>query len=278
LAGHYARSLCITGTGQLFVPQYDSPDVLVFDSDGSSLPSMPVEGLGLTRKTPWAAYANGDSPALLLADYSNEDDSSMLVAVDATTRAVRWATARGWIYRCGGVAVLPDVDIVAVVSAFDGALVAHRLSDGARVARLEVPLLCSHLASDPATGAIYGNVRQLHVDIYNVVCFSCTLEFGLRRVGDVPAAGDKSWPGPLCVAPPSSGKTVSHLIVTTSEASTLLVLSLPDLVLVHTHALGEIKVCALSSDPWGAALAVSDSETNTIHVLSWPLPGMAALE
>ena len=47
-------------------------------------------------------------------------------------------------------------------------------------------------------------------------------------------------------------------------------LSLPGHTLVHTHKLEGMGVMGLAADPWGGALAVSDSATEAIHVLAWP--------
>ena len=74
--------------------------------------------------------------------------------------------------------------------------------------------------------------------------------------------------------PPASGKQVSHLIVGDVDSSELLVLSLPDLILVHTLKI-EVIVKDLATDPWGVALAVNTS--SNLHVFSWPFPGMPPL-
>ena len=78
--------------------------------------------------------------------------------------------------------------------------------------------------------------------------------------------------------PPAPGKSVSHLVVGTAGEPELLVLSLPGLVLMHTHRLDLMKVMGLAADPWGGALAVCDAASEALHVLTWPLPGMPLLD
>ena len=83
---------------------------------------------------------------------------------------------------------------------------------------------------------------------------------------------------PLAVVPPVPGKKVSHLVVVGSVPKELLVLSLPDLVLMHTHILEGMEVKGLAADPWGGALVVCDAVFQSVHVMAWPLPGMLPLE
>lgn len=70
---------------------------------------------------------------------------------------------------------------------------------------------------------------------------------------------------------------LSYLIVGTCDGPQLCVLSLPDLVLVHTHTLEGMEITGLAADPNGKAIAVCDTETNAIHVLAWPLAGMIVM-
>jgi hypothetical protein len=83
---------------------------------------------------------------------------------------------------------------------------------------------------------------------------------------------------PLAVLPPTPGRHTSHLVVGTLGVPTLLVLSLPDRRLVHTHTLEGMAVTGLAADPSGTALAVCDAAFAAIHVLPWPLPGMPPLQ
>ena len=81
----------ITADGTLYVPKYDSESVLVFLADGATLPPLSVASVGLSKYTRVAAYVES-SNTLLLSD--DNGMSSKLVAVDMSSRAVRWATAQ----------------------------------------------------------------------------------------------------------------------------------------------------------------------------------------
>jgi hypothetical protein len=96
--------------------------------------------------------------------------------------------------------------------------------------------------------------------------------------GVVEAAGDTSYWRPLAVVPPDPGQRTSYLVVCTLNSHTLLVLSLPDRHLVHTHTLEGIEVMGLAADPSGTALTLCDGVSEAVHVLPWPLPGMPPLQ
>ena len=259
----------ISLAGLLFVPQFGSNDVLAFDSDRAPQPSLSVAGLGLGNRIHWSAFANGESPCLLLAD-------TCLVAVDPASHAVRWATAPGLLRFCCGLAPLPEHGIVVAANA-DETLFAHRLSSGERVGSLVVPGLGCYLAADPLTGVIFGNGVPVK-DQCAIACFSWTAGSGFKTQGFVDAAGSRDSLCPLTVVPPAPGKRVSHLVVGTRYSPELLVLALPGLALVHRHVLRGIEVSALAADPWGAALAVGDASEKEIRVVAWPLAGMPELE
>ena len=95
--------------------------------------------------------------------------------------------------------------------------------------------------------------------------------------GEVAAAGKTYDIRPLAVMPPAPGLRTSYLIVGTLDKSTLHILSLPDCCLVNTHTLEGMQVCGLAADPSGTTLAVCDRESDDVHVLPWPLPGMPPL-
>ena len=78
--------------------------------------------------------------------------------------------------------------------------------------------------------------------------------------------------------PPAPGKNTTHLVIGSSDAPELLVLSLPGLALVHTHSLEEMQITGLAADPWGGALAVCDAVSNAVHIVAWPLPGMSLID
>lgn len=269
-------SVCISTAGQLFIPQSGSSGVLAFDADGAPLPDLPVAGIRLSRETCWTAFAGGAQPSLLLADAIGA--SSRLVAIDPTSRAVRWATVPG-VFRgfrgCEGLAALPDSGTVAVAST--KALFAHRLSDGERVGSLSVPRLHGTLAADSTAGAIFGNVAA-DGGKFAIGRFSWAPGSGLRAEGIVAVAGVGKFLRPLTVVPPSPGKRASHLVIGATNKPELLVLVLPGLTLTHVHVLDGMRVLGLASDPWGGTLAVCDGPSKAVHILAWPLRGMPVLD
>ena len=269
----YYTTPCISPDGRVYCPPGNGPEILVFDGDGTPLPGLPVESIGLSKITLWAAYAPG-KPSLLLADSTGA--SPRLVAVDPTTRAVRWTSAVGSIYGCFGIAVLPSLGI-AVVNTRDS-LFAYRISDGVRVGSLAVPGLDFFLAADDATGAVYGAAFSTGYEVHAWHLATDGAAMRISSNGPVTAAGSRDDHRPLAVVPPAPGKRASHLVVGTGESSELLVLSLPSLALVHTHRLEGMKVLGLAADPWGGALAVCDAASQFLHVLTWPLPGMPPLQ
>lgn len=264
------ESVCISPAGHIYIPQ-KGPDVLMFDSDGTPLPGVPVSGLGFS-KTRWAVFSSNDEPSLILAESSGA--TTRLAAIDPTTQAVRWTTSPGSLQHCVGLTALPSVVFAASFS--DTTLVAHRLSDGKRLMRRVVRGQHIYFAADPSTGTIFGTA--LDGVQYAVNRFSWTDGSELKAEGTVVAAGNKFFPRPLAVVPPASGKRVFHLIVCEKSNPELLVLALPGLILVHSHKLKGMRITAIAADPWGAAIAVADDVTCAVHILAWPLPGMPALE
>ena len=266
---------CITLEGRIYCPIGDSLEVLVFDSDGSPLPGLPVASLGLSHGTNWAAYAHGVLPCLLLADCIH--DSSCLVAVDPATRVVRWTSGSKNLHSWNGIATLPHLGMVV---AFDAqSIVALRLSDGIHLGRISVPGVGMCLAADPGTETLYGSVKS--GETYTVHAWGCTADVsGIRISSNQPAtdAGVRQSMRLFAVVPPATGKMVSHLVVGHAWSSELLVLSLPSLALVHTHILKGMQIGGLAADPTGDALAVCDGALNFLHVLAWPLPGMPPLQ
>ncbi len=179
----------------------------------------------------------------------------------------------------GGIAVLPQHNKVFVSSYKDDKLHAHRLSDGVLVASAIVPW-CSFLASDPATSTVYACVYNERFGVFDenfiVVAFRWN---GVKLVkdGKVEAAGATNNHRPLAVMPPAPGLRTSYLVMGTLDSPTLIVLSLPDRRLVHTHTLEGMQVVGLAADPSGTALAVCDYSSKAVHALPWPLPGMPAM-
>ena len=258
----------ITPDGTIYAPKIGSSDVLVFAGDGTPLPPLPLKTLGLSNSTRSAAFVEATG-TLLLADING--DASKLVAVDAASRAVRWSAALGG--SCWGIAVLSAQGVVVVSDLKDNQLHAHRLSDGTRIASVEAREP-TYVAADPATSTMYVStsveMTAFRWDGAVLVAEGAVLV----AEGFVEAAGATGNWRPLAVVPPATGQHTSYLVVGTKETPTLLVLTLPDRRLVHTHKLEGMRVVGLAADPSGTALAVCDGESKAIHVLPWPLPGM----
>jgi hypothetical protein len=268
-ANEYSCSPAITRDGTLYAPLYSSTDVLVFSADGTPLPVLPLVSVRLANRTCCVAFVDA-AGALLLADVNGA--SSKLVAVDTASRAVRWSAALGG--GCWGFAVLPAQDVVVVSDPKHGKLHVHRLSDGVRVASAEAAR-ANYVAADPASGTVFASTG-VHPS-----CGVSTFRWdgaSLVAEGDVEAAGTADNWRPLAVMPPTLDRHTSYLVVGTRYWPTLLVLSLPDRRLVHTHTLEGMRVTGLAADPSGTALAVCDAAYKAIHVLLWPLPGMPPLQ
>jgi hypothetical protein len=267
-ANAFQCSAVITHEGTLVVPAYQRPDALMFAADGSVLPPLPLAVLGLSSRT-LSAGVDTASGTLLLADVSGA--SSKLVAVDAASRAVRWSAALG--SDCCGIAVLPAQGVVIVSDPDHGKLRVHRLSDGVRVTSADAgwPV---YVAADPACGTVYastGNGPFCRVSAFRWDGAALVAE------GVIKAAVTGVAFRPLAVMPPTPGRYTSYLVMGVQFMPTLLVLSLPDRRLVHTHTLEGMEMTGLAADPSGAALVVFDAVSKAAHVLSWPLPGMPPL-
>ena len=258
---------CISLDGHVYCPPGNNPvqEVLVYDSDGTPQHGLATSDLGLLGMTCWTAHVHSDSPSLLLADYDGN-----VVAVDPAMRTIRWKSKSS--NSCYGIAPLPFHGVVIVGGVTS--LYALRLSDGSSVGCLAVPDLAWFLATDPTTGVVYGSVESN--GMFYVQSWTCASDgVGITFTSGTlcPVTGARSR-RPVAVMPPASGKQVSHLIVGDVDSSELLVLSLPDLILVHTLKI-EVIVKDLATDPWGVALAVNTS--SNLHVFSWPFPGMPPL-
>jgi hypothetical protein len=256
----------ISGDGTLYVPRYGYPDVLVFSADGTPLISLPVASLGLSTGTRVAALDEATA-SLLLAD--RNFDSSKLVALYAVSRSVRWSAGLG--RNCWGIAVLPAQGLVVASVYAANKLRVHRLADGALTSTTNTADYPSFVVADPATATLYVSTGD------QVTAFRWNGS-ALVSEGRVEAACDSDDIRPLAVVPPAPGQHTSYLVVGTCGTPTLLVLSLPDRRLVHTHTLEGMQVMGLAADPSGTALAVCDYKSNAVHVLPWPLPGMPPLQ
>jgi hypothetical protein len=269
VANKYVSSPASTREGTLYAPSNKCTDVLVFSADGTPLPVLTLAALGLSSHTISAAFVD-DGGTLLLADAN--DASSKLVAVDAASRAVCWSAALGC--NCQGVAALPAQGVVVVSAPKHAMLHVHRLSDGVRVASGDAAR-STFVAAYPASGTVYASTGALPSCAVSAFRWDGT---ALVAEGVVEGAGTAGHWRPLAVMPPTPGLHTSYLVVGTYGEPTLLVLSLPDCRLVHTHTLEGMLVTGLAADPSGTALAVCDGASTAIHVLPWPLPGMPLLQ
>jgi hypothetical protein len=264
-SGNRACAPVISANGVLFCPRFNKPDVAVFSADGTPLPFLPVAGFGMSKSTRVASF-DEDTTTLLLAD-ENVDGSSNVVATNAVSRTVHWTLRLDGV--CFGIAVLFSQGLVVSCTFLPKKLQVHRLSDGAHVAT-EPADRPSFIATDPATAILF-------VSTANKVSSFRWNGGSLVPEGVIKGAGNATQWRPLTVVPPAFGLNASHLVVGTFGVSTLLILSLPDRQLVHTHVLEGVQIVGLTSDPSGTALAVCDSSSNAVHVLPWPLPGMPPL-
>jgi hypothetical protein len=263
-ASHASSTPVISSDGTLYAPRFDSPDVLVFSADGTPLPPLPVASIGLSDSTCVAAFIDA-TDTLLLADDAGEN--SKLVAVDAVSRAVRWSTVLVG-GSCGGIAVLPALGLAVTSAVYANELLVYRIADGAIVAIMHSSS-AAYIAADTST--LYVTTRT------RVTAFHWNGS-ALVSEGVMEAAGDADHFRPLAVVPPAPGQHIFYLVVGTCFTPTLLVLSLPDRRLVHTHTLEGMKVSGLAADPSGTALAVCDAASKAVHVLPWPLLGMPPLQ
>jgi hypothetical protein len=259
----------IAQQGTLYAPRCGSRDVVVVAADGTLLPSLPLAAVGLSSVTRCAAFVE-TTGTLLLANASGT--SSKLVAVHAASRAVRWSASLNG--GCWGIAVLPAQGVVILSDGSHDKLRVHRLSDGVRVASTKATWP-TYVAADPASGNAYTSTRASSP--YYVVSAFRWDGAALVAEGVVEAAGTADSDRPLAVMLPTPGRRTSYLVVGTLDEPTLLVLSLPDRRLIHTHMLQGMVVTGLAADPSGTALAVCDAVSEAIHVLPWPLPGMPPL-
>ena len=268
-------SPCISPNGRIFVPSEENGTIQVYNAEGAALRAIRLARLGLARDTPWTAFAVGDTPTLLLAE---ADSRSRVVACDPSTQEVRWSFNLEDSMCCGGVAVLPAQRVAIVNSFHQRRLFIHRLSDGSRVGSFRVSRLAMYVATHSATSTVFVVCQAKRGSSYAVHAWSC-LDDGSRltQLGPVESAGDKNNFRLLAVMPPASGKRTSFLLVATCDSPNIRVVSLPDFALVHKHTLEGMKVMGLAADPWGGTLAVCDAESNAVHILAWPLPGMPPL-
>lgn len=288
-SGMYCSGPGISSEGIIVVPDDDCPDALVFGRDGVALEPIVLDSLGLSHKTRWAAFSDGDAvePLLLLGD--RKAGRSKVVAVNPKTRAVVWSL--GLTNNCHGIATLSHLGIAVVaVGGKTRELAVISLKDGSVLGKTSVGRNVCYVADDEPSCTVFVGSDDAPYDV---------LAFSLERLSDaaesagawslvsrgaVATAGSAQYSRPLTVVPPSSGRRVSHLVVGTNNSPVLRILALPRLFLVHEHTLTSasaasdvwdvVSVLGLAADPLGKAIAVCDGSSDTVGILAWPLPGM----
>ena len=275
--------ICISSAGYLYCVSYEGDLVLVFDVDGAPHRSISGKRLGLSDICS-VAFVNGKEPCLFLADLD-----SKVVAVDPTMRTVRWQWTCDTHAKSGHVLAqaMATIECLGVMMvACNDSLYALRLSDGGLQGRLPTPGLGCSLASHATSSAVtlFGTVKSttaFPLHRYTVHAWTCATDGVSLRISQTgPLAAIKPSYAKLFLAvmPPAANKTTSHLLIATAAELRVYRLTLPDVALVHTHILEGMEVAGIAADPWGEALAVCDCDSESIHVLAWPLSGMPPLE
>lgn len=259
-----AQTPCVTTGGILYIPMGDT--IRVFDSSGDALPSLATSELGISARTFDAAYDKVTN-TLLFGDKNGR--SSMLVAVDAATKTVKWAATGA----CNQVAVLPRQGMVVAISSVADRLHVQKLADGTPVA--SVPVRCpSNLAADTVSATVYACTWNPPKDTYAVSAFRWRSGV-LEPVGKLESVPETKEAHPLTVVPAAPGRHTPHLVVGHWRRALLLVVSVPDHKVVLEHSLpAGTEVQGLAADPDGGTLVVMDRRTRAALLLPWPLPGM----
>jgi hypothetical protein len=266
----YYMTPAITYDGTLYCPRNN--DVCVFSMSGLPLPSIKQTFLGLSGCT-WAAAFDYASDTLLLAYRTSiSDKNSQLVALDENHKTMRWIVPLEG--SCVSIAVLSEQSLVVVGDFTNKELIVIRLTDGGVVCRTAFDRSVFSMATYKNTVFVSGilSVAAFHWD-----------GSALVSEGEV-IARDEFWSALfVAVMPPAPGQRCSYLVAGTrnNRQPSLRVFLLPDLRLIHTHALSLVEgvnMAGLATDPSGTALAVCDKGSQIVRVLVWPLPGMPPLQ
>lgn len=311
--------------GTIFVPTSGSTKshvnmagILVLAADGSQLAHIKAADVGLGQPSSAAVCelegrndgksAGGDL-VLLLADKAGSSCRIIcrsLIATPGTADSLalgpaRWATDKGSLESCYGIAVLPREGVCFATSYVSDLLVVHRLSDGVRVASLKMrdP---NFVAADPESSTFFvgdfygvhsgrwvggaggGWAPRTHVGPVSLTELASPLTLIDSPGIDVGVGHSR----PMAYMPPctrNGRRLPAHLVVGSMGTPTLHILALPSLRLVLEYRLCDpgsgrlAHVRGLAGDPLGGALLVWDesiSEKGAILTLPWPLPGMCS--
>jgi hypothetical protein len=264
----------ITAAGTMYMPSYDRVFVRVIAADGAQLCNIFVSDVGLSKFTRTAAFVDSTN-TLLLAETNS--GYSRIAAIDMTKRTVRWFTSPRCLDHVYGLAVLVDRGVAFASSLNHDKVYIHCLSSGMRVGSVDASKP-SFLAINSANKILYASVYDRSNTRNQIVAFAwddVAATLGAKAT-PVVAAEFATSGRPLAVIPPSVNvnTSASYLVVVTYGESTLRVIALPDHRLVHTHRCDGMRIMGLAADPSGNAVAIYDAASDTVHVLSWPLPGM----
>ena len=311
--------------GTVFVPTSGSTranvsmaGILVLAADGSRLAHVKAADVGLGHPSSAAVCeledsGDGESPGgglvLLLADKAARLCRIVchsLLATSETDDSValgpaRWATEKGSLESCYGIAVLPREGVCFATSYVNDSLVVHRLSDGARVASLTMrdP---NFIAADPDSSTVFvgdfygvhsgrwvggaggGWARRTHVGPVSTTVLDSPLTLIDSPGIDVGLGRSR----PMAYMPPCTRNArhiPAYLVIGTMGTPILYILALPSLRLVLKHHLHDAVagrptlVRGLAGDPLGGALLVWDEsipEQGLILTLPWPLADMCS--
>jgi hypothetical protein len=265
----------VSGDGTLYVPQYRSSTVLVFGYDGRTLPPISLAPLGISTSMTIVAGICDSTRTLLLCDENKTD--SVIVAIDAETRSLRWSTPRDTT-GCRGLAVLSQQGVVVAGCHGESTLRVYRISDGALLATsTKLPGRPVNATADPSSGIVYVSLGQV---VHAYSWDGTALQAHGMLAESAPGRNYRA----LAVFPPSAGRGISYLVIGTWGDPDVIVLKLPHGRLVAKCGLSDrgrtvrkFNVKGLAADALGRNLVVCD-DGGTVHVLPWPLEGMPLLE
>lgn len=225
------------------------------------------------------------SRTLLIGDWASRDTKVVAVDIsDSLFPVTRWSLSSE-LKCCAGLVVVPppaeqstSSSSIAVCSSLeDDMLKAVRVSDGLVLSKCasreyRTTFTLTYLAAHGPSRTIFASTSSV------VRSFTIGLSGALSPGKVVEASVDDPLIGfrPITVVPESPGRSGAFLVIGRNTCGDLLVLSLPDLTLVHSHSVG-LRVAGLAADSSGSALAVCDAISRDVHVLPWPLPGMGGV-
>jgi hypothetical protein len=202
-----------------------------------------------------------------------------LIAFDIERQSIRWSTkvtSKGKI-KCDKPSVLSTrgVCIITISTTEGDEIHVYSLDNGTLRFKGLATHLCDNPTCDPATSTWYAQMRVGgHLKIVPFQWNGTTL-IAERNRGRI-----SQDTGAMTVIPPTAGKHASFLVcivpIFTSYSSRLQVYTLPDLRLVLSYHLQSVLDRMMCADPSGTSIAMVNY--GDVRILSWPLPGMPALE